>query len=61
MHTLPESRRYTFNFNGNARALDHALVNAALAHDSQFEVVHVHSEFADSPSDHDPIIARIKV
>ncbi|MGF1461379.1 MAG: lamin tail domain-containing protein [Leptolyngbyaceae cyanobacterium] len=59
--TLPETERYTFNFEGNAQALDHVLVTSNLAEIAEYDIVHVNSEFADAPSDHDPAIVRLSL
>ncbi|MGF1568616.1 MAG: choice-of-anchor I family protein [Nodosilinea sp.] len=56
--TLPETERYTFNFEGNSQSLDHLLVSDRLAPGAEFDIVHVNSEFTDSASDHDPILGR---
>lgn len=56
---LPENERYSYNFQGNAQALDHTLVSDALLGAAPaFDIVHVNSEFADPASDHDPSVSR---
>ncbi|MDJ0532342.1 MAG: lamin tail domain-containing protein [Xenococcaceae cyanobacterium MO_207.B15] len=63
-NTLPENERYTFNFQGNSQSLDHILVSESLLEGSEFDIVHVNSEFADTPqraSDHDPLLASITI
>jgi hypothetical protein len=57
--TLPEDERYSYLFEGNSQSLDHILVTGTLAEQAAFDAVHVNSEFAGSPSDHDPILARL--
>ena len=57
--TLPATDRYTFNFEGNSQAIDHILVTGDLAHNAEYDAVHVNTEFADAPSDHDPVVARL--
>ena len=59
--TLPETERYTFNFEGNAQALDHTLISQSLVDNAnpEYDIVHVNSEFADQASDHDPAVARL--
>ncbi len=57
--TLPEDERYSYLFEGNSQSLDHILVTGTLAEQAVFDAVHVNSEFAGSPSDHDPILARL--
>ena len=57
--TLPANERYTYNYDGNAQALDHVLVSSGLlSQNVGVDVVHINSEFLDSsrPSDHDPIM-----
>ncbi len=62
VNTLPESERYTYNFQGNAQVLDHILVSQNLARRLDgFDIVHINSEFADQISDHDPSIARFTI
>jgi hypothetical protein len=48
-------------FEGNSQTLDHILFSTPLfnAHQFEYDVVHVNSEFADQASDHDPQVARI--
>jgi hypothetical protein len=58
-NTLPENERYSYIFQGNSQSLDHILVSNNLADRSEFDAVHVNSEFADQASDHDPLLARI--
>ncbi len=61
---LPREDRSTFNFQGNAQVLDHILVSDALAADAAFEIVRTNVEFAETParaSDHDPILASLKI
>jgi len=61
--TLPANERYSFNFGGNAQALDHILVSNSLAAGAEVDIVHVNSEFAagDRASDHDPVVARLSI
>ncbi|HEX4909738.1 MAG TPA: endonuclease/exonuclease/phosphatase family protein, partial [Permianibacter sp.] len=62
INTLPENERYTYVFEGNAQALDHILVSdGLLAAISEYDVVHVNSEFADQASDHDPEVAYLQL
>lgn len=52
--------RYSYVFEGNTQSLDHILVSDALlepAVATQFDAVHINSEFSDQLSDHDPDIA----
>ena len=59
---LPRAERYSYIFQGNAQVLDHILVSPALlfAGGSDFEPVHINTEFADQASDHDPPIVRFR-
>ncbi len=46
IETLPADQRYTYVFDGNAQAIDHALVNAAMLPSvSQFVVAHLDADF----------------
>jgi predicted extracellular nuclease len=59
----PVTGSYTFIFEGNAQALDHILVSESLASRAELDIVHVNTEFADTPqraSDHDPVVARLQ-
>jgi hypothetical protein len=56
---LPESERYSYDFEGNSQALDHILASAGLfAQSPALDVVHVNAEFAVQASDHDPLLAQ---
>ncbi|MFK8014279.1 MAG: endonuclease/exonuclease/phosphatase family protein [Gammaproteobacteria bacterium] len=59
--TLDPVERYSFIFNGNSQALDHAVVSSNLSPISELEYVHVNSEFSDAVrgSDHDPLVVRL--
>ncbi|MFD2569251.1 putative Ig domain-containing protein [Spirosoma soli] len=57
--TLPAQEQYTYNFDGNAQALDHFLAsNSLFSKLNGFDVVHINSEFLDQLSDHDPSLAQ---
>ncbi|MBR1148663.1 choice-of-anchor I family protein [Bradyrhizobium sp. AUGA SZCCT0431] len=56
---LPENERYSYNFDGNAQALDHILVSNSLYDSAQFDIVHINSEFIDQLSDHDPSVSSL--
>ncbi|MBI3367037.1 MAG: endonuclease/exonuclease/phosphatase family protein, partial [Burkholderiales bacterium] len=59
---LPADQRFTYNFQGNAQAIDHILVSAALLSDgAKVDVVHINSEFQTQVSDHDPLVARLHI
>ncbi|GHC77279.1 endonuclease [Nocardiopsis terrae] len=51
--------RYNYVYDGNSQALDHILVNGALAGRVDYEVARINSEFHDQVSDHDPQVLRI--
>ncbi|MBO6824966.1 MAG: choice-of-anchor I family protein [Sneathiella sp.] len=53
--------RYTYNFEGNSQVLDHLLVSGNLVDKTEFDIVHVNTDFGDgsAASDHEPILARI--
>jgi uncharacterized protein len=62
--TLPENERYSFNFQGNSQSLDHILVSDNLTNNTQFDIVHVNTEFAETDtraSDHDPLLASLNI
>ncbi|AFZ44988.1 Endonuclease/exonuclease/phosphatase [Halothece sp. PCC 7418] len=52
-----ENERYSFIFQGNSQSLDHILVSDNLKNGASEDIVHTNSEFADSASDHDPLVA----
>ena len=61
---LPPNERYTYIFEGNAQSLDHTLVSPSLSALAEVDIVHVNAEFAETAaraSDHDPILARLKL
>ncbi len=58
--TLPETQRYSYEFEGNAQVLDHILMSKGLtSRPFVYDVVHVNAEFADQASDHDPSVVHI--
>jgi len=63
IETLPVNERYTYNFEGNAQAIDHILVSSNLTGNrlDRMDVVHINSEFNDQDSDHDPSVARFNL
>lgn len=62
INTLPENERYTYVFEGNSQALDHILVSDGLRNAvTEYDVVHINSEFADQASDHDPEVAYLQL
>lgn len=56
---LSENERYSYNFDGNAQALDHTLVSNGMFESTQFDIVHMNSEFIDHISDHDPSVSSL--
>ncbi|MFD6953196.1 endonuclease [Nocardiopsis sp. TSRI0078] len=54
MTDLPEEERYNYVYDGNSQALDHILVNQALAGRADYGIARLNSEFHDQVSDHDP-------
>lgn len=55
--------RYTYIYEGNAQVLDHIFVSKSLLDEAEVDIVHVNADFADAvaASDHDPIVARLKM
>ena len=58
---IPPLERYSYIFDGNAQVFDHILVSPALATDARFDVVHVAAEFPNNVSDHDPVMASVRL
>ncbi|MEW8585314.1 MAG: endonuclease/exonuclease/phosphatase family protein, partial [Candidatus Thiodiazotropha sp.] len=59
--SLPVLERYSYNYQGNAQALDHILVSYSLAARAEYDAVHLNSEFYDAASDHDPVLLRLNM
>ncbi|MBE9118335.1 lamin tail domain-containing protein [Lusitaniella coriacea LEGE 07157] len=59
--TLPENERYSSILDGNASALDRAFISNNLSAITEFDIVHTNSEFANTPSDRDPLLTRISL
>jgi hypothetical protein len=53
--TLPEDERYTYVFEGQAQALDHALVSDALR-GAEIRIIHGNAGKLHGASDHDPFV-----
>ncbi|MFT5129260.1 MAG: putative extracellular nuclease [Rhodothermales bacterium] len=55
--------RYSYNYKGNSQLLDHILVQEPLAAGAQVDILHVHADFSHvaRASDHDPILARLRI
>ncbi|NET39826.1 MAG: hypothetical protein F6K19_49040 [Cyanothece sp. SIO1E1] len=61
-NTLDPLEAYSFIFNGNSQALDHAFVSDSLVDVAEYDIVHINADFADTPeraSDHDPVIVGL--
>ncbi|HYP18494.1 MAG TPA: S-layer homology domain-containing protein, partial [Chloroflexia bacterium] len=62
IETLPLSEQYTYVFDGNSQALDHALVSPNMfGYLVQYDVVHMNAEFDPQASDHDPSVGRFNM
>ncbi|WP_159943908.1 MULTISPECIES: endonuclease/exonuclease/phosphatase family protein [unclassified Nocardiopsis] len=61
MEDLPEEERYNYVFDGNSQALDHILVNAAVADRVDYGISRINSEYHDQASDHDPQVLWLDV
>ncbi len=64
IETVPGGQAYSFNFEGNAQALDHVFVTDSLLPGAQADYVNVNVDFArlfDSvvASDHEPVLVRV--
>ena len=57
--SLPEDARYTFVFEGQAQALDHAFLSAAAREDATLEILHLNAGRLSSASDHDPMLVTL--
>ncbi|WP_258037146.1 endonuclease/exonuclease/phosphatase family protein [Streptomyces sp. SM14] len=56
--TLPPDQRYTYIFDGNSQSLDNIMMSSTIT-EFEYEVLHIHTEFAEQASDHDPQVVRI--
>ncbi len=59
--TLAPGERYTYNFQGNAQALDHMFVSSNLRNAASLDIVHINSEFLTQVSDHDPLLLTLNI
>jgi predicted extracellular nuclease len=59
--TIKEEDRYSLLFDGLAQEFDHILVSPSLATGAEFDIVHAASEFTNGVSDHDPVLASVRV
>lgn len=58
---LAPADRYTYLFNGAAQVLDHLLVSPQLTGQTALvQIVHIHADVAGAPSDHDPVVLRLR-
>ena len=58
---LAPAERYSYVFEGNSQELDHIYVTQALLPGAQFQPIHINAEFADQVSDHDPLVASLRI
>jgi predicted extracellular nuclease len=61
VNDLDPDEIYSFIFQGNSQQLDHILVSDSLNSSAEVDIVHVNTEFPETPdraSDHDPVLAR---
>lgn len=58
---LAPAERYSYVFEGNSQELDHIYVTRSLLPDAQFQPIHINAEFADQVSDHDPLVASLRI
>ncbi|WP_148346797.1 5'-nucleotidase C-terminal domain-containing protein [Robertmurraya massiliosenegalensis] len=62
VETLPETERYTYNYQGNAQVLDHILVSNRLAAGAELDIVNFNSPYMAEhgrASDHDALVAQL--
>ena len=60
--TLPQADRYSYIFKGNSQDLDHILVSPNLLRfRPELDAVHINSEFWSQISDHDSLVALLKL
>ncbi|MBF0326655.1 MAG: endonuclease/exonuclease/phosphatase family protein [Alphaproteobacteria bacterium] len=60
IETLPPEERWTYVYNQQAQALDHAVVSAGLAARAELRILHLNAAQAEAPSDHDPLHITIR-
>jgi len=62
---VPLRERYTFVYDGNGQVLDHIMVSPSLFENEapEIDIVHVNADRADAiaASDHDPVVARVRM
>ncbi len=60
--SLPESERYSYDYQGNSQVLDQILISPSIRGGTGFsyDSVHINAEFSDQISDHDPQVLRFR-
>ncbi|MEU5704623.1 endonuclease/exonuclease/phosphatase family protein [Streptomyces aurantiacus] len=60
--SLPESERYSYDYQGNSQVLDQILISPSIRRGTGFsyDSVHINAEFSDQISDHDPQVLRFR-
>ncbi len=63
LRDVPAEQRYSYIFDGNSQTLDHVFVTEALHAGARAEPVHLNSTLpsARSGSDHDPVVASLRI
>lgn len=59
---VPEEKRYSYIYQGNAQVLDQMLVSYHLAEKADIDILHINSDFTEMhgrASDHDPVLAQV--
>lgn len=64
IETVPGAQAYSYNFEGNAQALDHVFVTESLLQGAQADYVNVNVDFprlfsSTVASDHEPVLVRV--
>ncbi|MDF2680314.1 MAG: nuclease [Brevibacillus sp.] len=61
---LPNSKQYTYVYQGNSQVLDQILVSNHLEDDTEIDIVHINAGFTEKEgrvSDHDPVLVQVDV
>lgn len=64
INEVPANERYTYVYQGNSQVLDHIFVSKRVASGAKIDVVHVNADFTEQSgraSDHDPVVAQLKL
>lgn len=64
IHKVPTNERYTYVYQGNSQVLDHIFVSKSLKSGAKIDIVHVNADFTEQAgraSDHDPLVAQVKL